>query len=84
VQRCSPHGTSPTNNIYAHFRAHQARRPILDEGIHTCLDPWPNLRLVITNPDTCIVSTILLEGTSAYHVWAASRRCANSIAVLNP
>jgi len=46
----------------AHVRAHQARRPVLDEGACMRPDPWPSLGIVNVDPDTCIGSAILLEG----------------------
>jgi len=52
----------------ARVRAHQVRRPIFDEGARTRPDPWPNLGVVIVDPDTCIGSALQLEGEQNIHV----------------
>ena len=46
----------------AHVRAHQARRAVLDEGARTRPGPWPNVGIVIVDPDTCIGPALQLEG----------------------
>jgi len=46
----------------ARVRVYQARRPILDEGACTRPNPWPNLGVVIVDPDTCTGSASQLEG----------------------
>ena len=46
----------------ARVRVHQARRPILDKGACTRPDPWPNLSIVIVDPDTYFGSALQLEG----------------------
>ena len=49
-------------------RGHEAWRPVLDEGAQTRPDPWPNLGIVTTNPDTCIGSVSQLEGEQNIHL----------------
>jgi len=46
----------------ARVRVHEARKPVLDMGAHTCPNPWPDLDAVIVNLDTCIGSASQLEG----------------------
>jgi len=48
--------------------AHQAQRPLLDMGAHTCPDLWPSLGVIIVNPDTCIRSASQLEGEQNFHL----------------
>jgi hypothetical protein len=49
-------------------RAHQAWRPVLDDGGHMCLDPWLNLGVVIIDPDIYFGSASQLEGEQNIHV----------------
>ena len=42
--------------------AHQARRPVLDEGAHTRPDPWPNLGVVIVEPGYLFRVSITARG----------------------
>ena len=50
------------DNLKACVRAHQAWRPVLDDGGHTCLDLWLNLGVVIIDPDIYFGSASQLEG----------------------
>jgi len=58
----------------AQVRVHQARRPVPDEGGHTCPDPWPNLGTVIVDPDSCIGSASQLEGKQNIHLPCAGSK----------
>ena len=52
----------------AHVRAHQAQRPVPDEGACVHPDPWPSPDVVITKLDACLGSAIQLEGEQNIHV----------------
>src|SRR5712691_11269170 len=41
MQRSTVREPEP-HNLKARVHAHQARRPVFDDGAHTCPDPWPN------------------------------------------
>jgi hypothetical protein len=43
-------------------RAHQAQRPVFNESAPVCLDPWPSLGIVETDPDVYTRLSVLLEG----------------------
>ena len=51
----------------AEVHAHQARKPVLDEGACMCPDPWHSLSVVIVDPDACSGSASQLEGERDFH-----------------
>jgi hypothetical protein len=57
-----------SNDPKALVRVHQAQMPILDKGARTRPDPWPNLGIVIVNPNSCRGSASQLEGEQNFHV----------------
>ena len=48
--------------LKAHVHVHKVQGPVPDKGAHMRPNPWPNLGVVIIDPDTCIGSASQLEG----------------------
>jgi len=62
------------DNPKAHVRAHQVWRPVLDNGARMHPDPWPNLGVVIIDPDIYFGSASQLQGGQNIHVPCVGRK----------
>jgi len=55
--------------------------PILDEGAHVCLGPWPNLGVITIYLNTCRESASLLKGEQNFDLpCVGSEQCATQLA----
>jgi len=56
------------DNLNVRVRAHQTWRPVLDDSAHMRPDPWPNLGVVIIDPEIYFESASQLKGEQNIHV----------------